>query len=169
MFTPRSRPVSTPARAPRLGGKAFALALGMVVAVAGPARAELGGKADSIATDKQHLRVHSHAVSVGAGQTAHTLVLDNGTVVHELVNAAGKVFAITWQGSGKPDLRQLLGTHFTAFQAAHAPHGARHRRIPPQVHHSDLVIETGGHPGGFWGLAWLPGQAPAGFDPASLP
>jgi hypothetical protein len=73
------------------------------------------------------------------------------------------VFAVTWRGPGRPDLRQLLGEHFQTLQADNVRAGPRTRR-PLSVNRSDLLVLTGGHSGGFWGVAFLPQMAPAGFS-----
>jgi hypothetical protein len=140
----------------------------LVCAVPGVAWASLGGSADSVTTDQSRMAVRQHSVAaVGAG-ARHTLSLSNGGEVREYVNASGVVYAVRWSGPGKPDLESLLGGHFATFQSDNAG-GARHGlRRPPQVSRSNLKVLTGGRPGAFWGYAWLPQNAPAGFDPASL-
>jgi hypothetical protein len=77
------------------------------------------------------------------------------------------VFAVTWRGGGRPDLRQLLGEHFQTLQADNVRAGRRTRR-PLSVNRPDLIVLTGGHPGGFWGVAFLPQMAPAGFSTSEL-
>lgn len=93
--------------------------------------------------------------------------LDTGTEVHEYVNANGRVFAVSWQGPFKPDLRDVLGTHFQGMvdHARKQPGGARsHMRLE----RDDLVIYSGGRPGAFEGRAWIPALLPAGFDTGAI-
>ncbi len=101
----------------------------------------------------------------------HDLTRVNGAMVHELTNADGQVFAVTWSGPGKPDLRSLLGRYFETFQAANATGGRTMRalRRPQQVSQADLQIQTGGHMGWFHGVAFIPSLAPAGFSANDLP
>jgi len=155
-------------------GKARRVCLGIAIgAIAGPltlsssAVAGLGAKAPSIQLDRAQLGASLHAVPRG-GHTTYAMALPNGAAVKEFANAAGAVFAVTWSGPGKPDLRALLGSHFPALQAASRVRDPRFRRVPPQVHQSDLVIQTGGHMGYFWGVAYIPSLAPAGFSVADL-
>ncbi len=101
----------------------------------------------------------------------HDLTRVNGGMVHELTNAQGQVFAVTWSGPGKPDLRSLLGRYFETFQAANDTSGGRAMRAlrrPQQVSQSDLQIQTGGHMGWFHGMAFIPSLAPAGFSANDL-
>lgn len=93
------------------------------------------------------------ATSAGVGYTDVARALKSGTVVHEFADASGAVFAVTWSGPFKPDLKELLGRHFGALgQAAQGATSA------------DLVVQSGGHMGAFEGRAWIPSRLPAGFD-----
>lgn len=132
------------------------------------ALASLGGNTATINVDQSRMNVRMHGVApVGSG-ALHTLNLNNGGEVREYANAAGVVYAVRWTGPGKPDLGALLGVHFATFQTDN-PITARHgSRRPPLVNRTNLKVVTGGGPGAFWGYAWLPQNAPAGFNPASL-
>ena len=108
------------------------------------------------------------------GYARHDLTRGNGGLVHEFANPAGQVFAVTWSGPGKPDLRALLGRYFPDFQAAATRggpggRGMRALRRPVQVDAADLQIQTAGHMGWFHGVAYIPSLAPAGFSTADLP
>ncbi|HEX7789559.1 MAG TPA: DUF2844 domain-containing protein [Afipia sp.] len=127
--------------------------------------AALGEKRASVDTDRTRLVAISRSARSSASGTEHHLTLQNGTEVKELENAAGTIVAVSWHGPGRPDLRQLLGDqHFATFQAANIRYGRLRMRRAPQVERSDLIIRTGGHPGAFWGVAYLPAQIPAGVD-----
>jgi hypothetical protein len=93
--------------------------------------------------------------------------LESGTVVHEYVDGAGTVFAVSWAGPFLPDLKELLGEHFDAM-VAHANSTARAGRSQLALERSDLVIVSGGHMGAFEGRAWLPARLPAGFNPGDI-
>lgn len=136
----------------------------LCVAHSGVALAELGGPASSVVADSG--RMHAQIASVARGNYAlHAMTRANGGMVREYTNTGGLVFAVTWSGPGKPDLRSLLGQYFTTFQAnseliARTSHALRR---PPQVNQPDLQIETGGHMGWFHGVAFVPSLAPPGF------
>jgi hypothetical protein len=146
------------------------LLAGLSLALPGSAHAELGGPLSTVQTDGARMSARMVSADMG-GYDLHTLTRANGGTVHELTNANGQVFAVTWFGPGKPDLRALLGRYFPTFQAANdmGPPGMRSLRNPPQVSQSDLQIQTGGHMGWFWGVAFIPSLAPAGFSPDNLP
>lgn len=110
--------------------------------------------------------------SLSAGRYGrHELTRANGGMVREFTNTKGEVFAVTWAGPGKPDLRTLLGRYFARLQNGRLSGGrAMHSlRRPPQVSETDLQVQTGGHMGWFNGVAFVPSLAPAGFSAGDLP
>ncbi len=154
-------------RPSRVRAGAFLLGLMGALQVPGPALASLGGGADSVAADRAHLSARLSS-RLEAGRTVHLLILANGAERRELARADGTVFAISWRGRSRPDLRQLMGASFATFDAKVAPPGARRTRRPLEVHQGDLVVHAGGHGGAFWGYAYLPQLAPADFTLADL-
>ncbi len=135
----------------------------------GPAAfAALGGDAGSVANDRvafaaqlrttATLQYDVHEISSGA------------QIVHEYVSRQGQVFAVTWQGSVPPNMRQLLGEYFGRFQSAAV---AAHRQSPGQhrqfnMAQPDLVILSNGRLRNFRGVAYLPTLMPAGLTPDQL-
>jgi hypothetical protein len=104
--------------------------------------------------------------SAGAAYTAIRHALPSGTVVHEYANASGQVFAVSWAGPFKPDLKLLLGRHFDSLAAGAAAQRGERSRLDVQT--GTLVVQSGGHMGAFEGRAWLPARLPAGFDPQEM-
>lgn len=143
---------------------------GAALLLAGQARAALGGPLVSVEADRSRMAAHIVSAPMG-GYTRHTLMRANGGSVREFTNADGEVFAVTWSGPGKPDLRALLGGRFATFQAASGATGraAHTRRRPAQVDQPDLQIQTAGHMGWFSGVAFIPSLAPPGFSTSDLP
>lgn len=141
-----------PARLPSVGKAASALLLALGCACAFAAL-------DEAPSDLPATKVHRTAgtTSAGAGYTDIARTLESGTVVHEFVDATGSVFAVTWSGPFKPDLKLLLGRHFGALAA-----GAQ--RGSPNGRSDGAVVQSGGHMGAFEGRAWIPARLPAGFD-----
>ena len=145
------------------------LLAGATLILSDRAHAELGGSLSGVVADG--VRMGARVASTPMGRyTRHDLTRANGGTVHELTNASGQVFAVSWSGPGKPDLRSLLGVHFTKFQAANDTVGRTMHalRRPPQVNEADLQIQTGGHMGWFHGVAFIPSLAPAGFSTNDL-
>ena len=141
------------------------IALGIAAAslmLAAPAWAALGGAMDSVMADSAHFAARMTSTTA-ATHAEHDLTLANGAVVREFTRPDGAVFAVTWHAQGRPDLRQLLGVHFDAFQADNALQGGRRTHRPLSVARSDFIVQSGGHPGAVWGVAYLPQMAPPGF------
>ncbi len=146
----------------------LALVCGFAATLALPAEAGLGGRLSSVDNDRARFSARlSRAAALG--YTVHTLTLDTGVEVREFTGADGSVFAVTWQGPIRPDLKTLFGaSYFERFQADNAP-GARIRmRGALSATHSDFVVRSGGHSGALWGFAYLPQSLPAAFGPDQL-
>ena len=131
------------------------------------AHAELGGAMTGVQADRAHLAARLSSTTIG-NHARHDMTLPNGASVKEFTNANGRVYALTWSGPGKPDLRALLGGYFDRLQAGNARINPRARRQPMQLVRSDVVIQTGGHMGYFWGVAYIPALAPADFAVTDL-
>ena len=133
------------------------------------AHAELGGSAASVQADGAHIGTRIATVAKGS-YSRHDITRANGGVVREFTNAKGQVFAITWSGPGKPDLRTLLGRHFSTLQASGNTIGRTMHslRRPLQVSQPDLQIQTSGHMGWFRGVAFIPSLAPSGYSTNDL-
>lgn len=108
-------------------------------------------------------RVQAIAATTTAGAAYKDIArtLSTGTVVHQYVDSSGAVFAVSWSGPFKPDLKELLGRHFDTLKDRGARKGNRART---EVDTGELVVEESGHMGAFEGHAWLPSRLPAGFD-----
>jgi Protein of unknown function (DUF2844) len=144
-----------------------AVAAALWIAGAWPAQASLGAGRDSIDADGRHFSARMSAVSAST-HTVHVLTMPNGEVVREFARPDGVVFAVTWKGPARPDLRQLLGARFDDVQADNVLPGGRRTRRPLAVRRPGFQMSSGGHPGAFWGVAYLPGLAPSGFSPQTL-
>jgi hypothetical protein len=129
--------------------------------------AALGGSMSSVEQDRAHFSAQMLSVT-HATHAVHSMTLANGDTVREFMNPDGAVFAIAWRGPARPDLRQLLGARFDTLQSDNAAAKVKGLRRPLTVERSDFVVQSGGHPGAFWGLAYLPQAIPAGFSPDDL-
>jgi len=143
----------------QLAAAPLALSLAAMV-FASPAMGALGGDTSSVQTDRTRLAARLNSALSGEC-TIHTLTLPNG-VASEYARADGLIFAVTWHGPARANLRQLLGGYFDTFQSDNAVAGGRRPRRAPSVNRADFVVRTGGHSGAFWGVAVLPQAAPSG-------
>ncbi|HEX4025670.1 MAG TPA: DUF2844 domain-containing protein [Steroidobacteraceae bacterium] len=138
------------------------LALGMALTAAPPARAALGGNADSVGADSTALQGQLRSTSLV--QYDVESITSGALVVHEYLTLAGQVFAVTWAGPVPPNLQQLLGSYFGEFQsaalAAHRANPGMRRQL--DISQSDLVVESSGRLRDFHGLAYVPSLVPAG-------
>jgi hypothetical protein len=125
------------------------------------AHATLGGNVASVVSNQQQLGATHQVLKLAIGER-HELQLPSGIVVHEYVSASGAVYAITWHGPRKPDLRELLGPYFAqlAQRSSQAKLGHHHMLLEG----SDLVIQSNGHRGTSSGRAWVPSLVPAGVN-----
>lgn len=142
----------------------LALAVGLCLVAAPQAQAALGGKGASVEADRQHLKARMSR-NVAAGYTTQDLATDDGTVTREYISLAGTVFAVTWTGPIRPDLKQLFGPYYDRFQASNSKGPGRR---PLHADQLDFIVRSGGHSGDFWGFAFLPLEAPADFDRSLL-
>lgn len=129
----------------------------LLLAMAIPAMAELGGNAASIEADLAHLKASRRVVNAQK-YTVHEMHMSSGTVVREFVTAQGQVFAVAWQGPFMPDLRQVLGSYYEPY--LNEAKFSRSRRGPVLVQQTDLVVHSGGHMRAFFGRAYLPQLLP---------
>ena len=139
-------------------------------AVVSAAYASLGAKPSQFGTGQLRQGARSLAANDSTNPVNYTVTettLDSGTVVREYADTAGVVFAVSWNGPFLPDLRALLGEHFSTMkqQAASHPKAGRSQLA---VDTPDVVIVSNGHMRAFSGEAWIPSALPAGFSTDSI-
>ncbi len=122
--------------------------------------ASLGDNENSIQADQAQMRA-SLRITRTPAYAVHELRAPTGQVIREYVSPSGTVFGVAWQGPSKPDLRQLLGTHFDEFLQA-ADQVERHGHGPLVIQLPDLVVVSAGHMRAFSGKGYLPHILPAG-------
>jgi hypothetical protein len=72
------------------------------------------------------------------------------------------VFAVTWSGPVRPDMRELLGSYFPNFVSNAGGRGPHIERS------SELVLQSMGHPGDVSGKAYIPRLVPANVNAGEL-
>ncbi|HJX51670.1 MAG TPA: DUF2844 domain-containing protein [Polyangia bacterium] len=125
-----------------------------------PASAALGGDASSIGTGQTHL-LASARIERTATHTMHELQAATGTKVREYLGNDGKVFAVSWQGPFRPDLRQLFGSYYETYLKAA---GSRVARGPVNIRLPGLVIHMSGHQRALYGRVYLADRVPQGLS-----
>lgn len=129
-----------------------------------PAFAALGGDESSIHADQAHMKA-SIKTTAGAAYTMHEIKTPAGNIVREFVSGDGRVFAVAWRGPSMPPMQQILGSYFQQFSAgAQAHHAAHVGRRPLNIQQPGLVVQSNGHPRGYFGRAYVPGMLPAGIS-----
>jgi hypothetical protein len=128
-----------------------------------PARASLGGKADSVEADRKALSAARRATVARAGYTVEEV--DTGAVrVREYVSPSGVVFAVAWNGLAHPDLDTLLGSYAAAWREADRQVPRTPGRRSRAVRTPRLVVERWGHMRDWQGRAYDPALLPAGVS-----
>ena len=131
------------------------------VCVSAPALAALGGDVTSVETDRVSMK-GALRVTPGIDYSVHEIQTSAGIVIREYASAQGQVFAVSWQGPGIPDLRQMLGSYYSEFaQARSEPHYNHHHLT---VRTAGVVVESSGRTRTFFGRAWAPALLPQNFS-----
>ena len=123
------------------------------------AQAELGGSAESVVEVNRRFSA-MHRQAWGASYRLHELAVPDGPVIREYENQAGRVFAVSWSGAGRPDLRVLLGAHYDAYLAACK---GRRARGPHRIDVPGMTIVQGGTQRALFGKVVLTGELPEGL------
>lgn len=135
--------------------------------------ATLGGNAQSIENDAVNLSTVNNNNNIKTNTlqniqisktnsldyTSYSFTTKNNTLIKEFI-ANNQVFAISWNGPFKTNVKQLLGQYFSNINSAPITTSIHQAQI------SDNQIEysSGGYPGEFYGTAILKSQAPKGFN-----
>ena len=118
----------------------------------------------------QNDMVRAHAsIKSSQDRTAyrvHEITLPSGTTLREFVAPSGTVFAITWQGPIRPDLRQAMGQYFQPYVSAPRAKFADRRHL--QIQQGDLVVQMSGHMRALFGRAYLVSAVPSGVNVGDL-
>lgn len=153
------------------GGFAWAKLTGIALMAFGlclPAFAALGGDLSSVQADQAHMKA-SLKTTTGQAYTVHEIKSAMGTIVREFVSADGRVFAVAWHGPSMPPMQQILGTYFQQYSAGVQAHHAAHvGRRPLNIQQPGLVVQSNGHPRGYFGRAYVPGMLPPGVTPQQI-
>ena len=134
----------------------------VLLALAFPAWASLGGNVTSVQNDKAHLKGTLRSTATQQ-YVKHEIQVPSGQLVREFVSPDGTVFGVAWEGPSQPDLQQVLGSYFDPVKQAVAAQ-QRHGHGPISVETSGFVFQQGGHARSFHGRAYVPSMVPQGVD-----
>lgn len=136
------------------------LALG--VCVAGASQAGLGEPADSVARDHAALQGIERRATPMATFDLHEVTTAHGARVRHYVSPQGTVFATTWSGPALPDLKIVLGAHYSQYVAGVQVQVHRTNHHVFSMTTEDLVLRVVKLPRGLAGAAYVPALLPAG-------
>jgi len=137
------------------------LTLFTLLAYAPAARAALGDDVSAVDNDRIRMRA-SLRVLKHSTHDVHEMATAIGTKVREFVGKDGKVFAVSWSGGWRPNLRDIMGSHYDRFIAN--TRGHRRQRGPARIEIPGMVVFVGGYLRMSFGYAYLPDRLPAGFS-----
>jgi hypothetical protein len=135
------------------------------VGVSAPALAGLGGDATSVEADRASMKA-AVRVTPFVDYDVHEIQTPAGTVIHEYVSAQGKVFAVTWQGPGLPDLAQLLGNYSAKLAQAQTRSHYNHHHL--RIETPEVVMESDAYLRSRSGRAWVPALFPQSLSPKDI-
>ena len=141
------------------------LVLASVLQVSSSACAALGDDAAAIATDQAHMQA-SLRVWHQANYAVHELLAPSGITLRQFVGDGGKVFAVSWSGGWRPNLRDVMGAYYDRFIAG--TRGRRATRGVARIELPGMIVVMGGHQRAFFGHVYLTDLAPAGFAPEEI-
>jgi hypothetical protein len=105
----------------------------------------------------------------GKGYSIETITA-GGMTIKEYVSSDGIVFAVTWRGTGAPDLPLLLGSYFDEYRDGLTALQNRKPRMrkPMVLKTARLVVERAGHARSMWGRAFIPALLPPTISPENI-
>jgi hypothetical protein len=142
-----------------------AVALAVLLQFSSPAAAALGDDEAAVAVDQARMQA-SLRILRRANYVVHELAAPSGTKVCQFVGGAGKVFAVSWSGGWRPDLRDIMGVHYDRFIAG--TRGRRAARGVARIELPGMVVVMGGHQRAFFGHVYLTDMLPPGFVPEDM-
>ena len=148
-------------------------------ALATTAHADLRGQpilptsTDTGAATVSGMSVRAAKMTTASAYTERSVTLSGGTIEREYINAAGTVFAVTWNGPFMPDLQSLFGQtaydqYVAALQTAQANTTGRRKGGPVALSENGLNVQITGHQRAIAGRAYVPSLLPSGVTVDAL-
>jgi hypothetical protein len=133
--------------------------------VSSQAHAALGEDVASVGSDQVRMQAKLQILN-RESYAIHELQTPTGAKVREFAGHDGKVFAVSWSGGWRPNLREIMGAHYERFLE-----GSRARRAtrgPVRIVLPDMVIVMTGHQRNFFGQVCLIDLLPSGLRPEDV-
>ena len=129
------------------------------------AHAALGDDVSAVENDRIRMRASLRVLKYST-HDVHEMATPAGTKVREFVGKDGKVFAVSWSGGWRPNLRDVMGSHYDHFIAN--TRGHRRQRGPARIELPGMVVFVGGYLRISFGFVYLPDRLPTGFSPEAI-
>jgi len=130
------------------------------------AHAALGDDAAAVAADQARLKASIRTTAM-KGYTVHQLDSELGTTIKEYIGTGGKIFAVSWSGGRRPDLRAIMGdSRYEQYLASRR--GQPRARGPISITLPGMVVTMGSYLRTSWGHVYLTDLAPAGWQTENL-
>jgi hypothetical protein len=112
--------------------------------------------------------LNGQGVAAVANTSAYTEIeqtdaASGATIDRFVANGTDQVFAISWTGPHRPDLSNLLSSHFDTYSNAPRPPNAHSLHVV-HIDTGSLVVDMSAYASEFKGAAWAPALVPAGVD-----
>jgi hypothetical protein len=125
-----------------------------------PVHAALGDDVAAVTADQARLHASLRIVR-NDGFTVHELAAASGVTIRNFATDTGKIFAVSWSGGWRPNLRDIMGSHYDPFIAA--SRGRRVARGVARIELPGMIVVMGGPQRAAFGHVILTDLAPAGF------
>ena len=127
-----------------------------------PAMAALGGSVATLFAGSAQPGAATRLATVNDKYNVYETQTPSGIVVRQYSSLDDFVFAVTWQGPVKPDMKQLLGEYFSQYSEAQSHDQANRRHM--RIRAPELILQSDGRMRKFSGKAYLPKKMPAGVS-----
>ncbi len=141
----------------------FGLTTALTLAPA--AHAALGDDVSAVENDRIVMRA-TVRVQRYSTHDVHEMATAIGTKVRQYVGKDGKVFAVSWSGGWRPNLRDIMGAYYDRFITN--TRGHRRPRGRARIVMPGMVVFVGGYLRMSYGYVYLTDRLPAGFSPRDI-
>ena len=121
----------------------------------------------SVTVPGQKIQLKAMTSSLGSSYSVKT-VTDEARTMKEFINSDGVVFAVSWDGYGRPDFAEIFGTYYADYQMQLKTRNRAIGRNVVATGDSQFVITNISRGPVMMGLAYVPGLLPAGVAAEDL-